>query len=473
MNVVRKLIKESSYTIISQLVSLLSGIVLSFVLPKYISVENFGYWQLFILLASYTGICLLGFGDGIFLIIGGESFSKLNRRRWYPQVCISSFLQIFIAIIILFCSCFFYQEDNIKHQILYILSYYVIIENIFKVLAFILMATDRIIRYSKLVMLDKLIISISVILLLIIGDIDVIHIIILYTLSHTVIMLICIKSDFSDLFNYIRQINLTSIINYIHTIQLGFILTLSNIIGMFIVGSGRFIIEHYWDIETFSKVSLALTISSFLLFFVSQISYVLYPFLRNTNDGRQKLILEKGSTSLTIISIISFSLFFPLYYIVKNWLPDYNSSLSYFIILAPLSLFEIKNNLLYITYFKNLCKVRSLLAVNSLTVLLALCLYFVFATVRNIDALVISMLIAIAFRCSAMQFILYRYYSLQIHPKYYWEYIVITLFIFSYFLLGIKWLIPIYALLIIFTLIVFYKDIYYFKTKLPKLWRKL
>lgn len=364
MREIRRLLKESAYTIISQIVSLCSSIVLSFLLPKFISIDGYGYWQFFLLLSSFTGVFLLGFGDGLFLIIGGEKFNSLNKVKWFPQIWISCIVQILIASCVFLYAYIFIQEDETKRFLFYILSIYVIIENFFKVLAFILMATDKIIRYSSLVMIDKSVISVSVVILILLGDINVVDILIVYAISHLLILIICLRSNFSDLFCY-RKINIVALHNYFGTIKLGFILTMSNIVGMFIVGSGRFIIEYFWDIEVFAKVSLALSVSSFLLFFVSQISYVLYPFLRNSSTDTQSLILERGSNIITVISIFFFALFFPLYYIVEYWLPEYNASLQYLIILAPLSLFEVKNNLLYLTYFKNLCKIRSLLLINS------------------------------------------------------------------------------------------------------------
>ena len=59
--------KDASFAVMSQLISLLSGLVLSFILPKYISVANYGYWQLFILYTGYVGFLHFGFNDGLYL----------------------------------------------------------------------------------------------------------------------------------------------------------------------------------------------------------------------------------------------------------------------------------------------------------------------------------------------------------------------------------------------------------------------
>lgn len=471
MSEVRKLLKESTYTVISQFVSLCSGIILSFLLPKYISVSDYGYWQFFILLTTFTGIFLLGFGDGVFLMVGGEKFTAINRNKWFPQIWVSFSVQIVIAICLFLYAYFFVREDGIKKVLFYILSIYIIIENFFKVLAFILMATDKIIRYSRLVMIDKAIISISVIILIILGDVNVLDILIVYTLSHLIILLVCLKSDFSDIFKY-WSISKYILSDYITTLKLGFILTLSNIVGMFIVGSGRFIIEYLWNIEVFAKVSLALSISSFLLFFVSQISYVLYPFLRNSETETQSTILKKGVSILTFISILIFVFIFPLYYVIQFWLPDYHSSLKYLIILAPLSLFEIKNNLLYLTYFKNLCKIKELFLINLTTVIVAVVLYIICAFFKNIDALVLSILMAIIVKSTLLQVTLYKHYDINYDLKNLWEFIVVAIFIYSYYVFGISFLCIIYIVLIMVTIYIYKQEIQFLMRKLPNLLKR-
>ena len=45
MSIQSKFIKDSYWAVGAQAVSLLTSVVVSFVLPKFISVADFGYWQ--------------------------------------------------------------------------------------------------------------------------------------------------------------------------------------------------------------------------------------------------------------------------------------------------------------------------------------------------------------------------------------------------------------------------------------------
>jgi O-antigen/teichoic acid export membrane protein len=54
------------------------GFIQTLIIPKYLSVEGYGYWQLFLLYGSYVGILHLGFLDGLLLRWAGKDFSQIG-----------------------------------------------------------------------------------------------------------------------------------------------------------------------------------------------------------------------------------------------------------------------------------------------------------------------------------------------------------------------------------------------------------
>ena len=54
--------------------------LLVFLIPKLASVEDFGYWRLFILYAGYVGLLQLGFLDGVLLRWAGQPLAHLHRE---------------------------------------------------------------------------------------------------------------------------------------------------------------------------------------------------------------------------------------------------------------------------------------------------------------------------------------------------------------------------------------------------------
>ena len=57
---------------IGQGLVLLFGFIQTLIIPKYLSLEGYGYWQLFTLYASYVGILHLGFIDGVLVRWAGK-----------------------------------------------------------------------------------------------------------------------------------------------------------------------------------------------------------------------------------------------------------------------------------------------------------------------------------------------------------------------------------------------------------------
>ncbi len=56
------------------------GTLIIFVIPRLVSVEQFGYWRMFLLYTGYVGLLHLGFLEGALLSWGGESLSTIHQQ---------------------------------------------------------------------------------------------------------------------------------------------------------------------------------------------------------------------------------------------------------------------------------------------------------------------------------------------------------------------------------------------------------
>ena len=74
-----------AYAVIAQGIGLLSSILTSLVLPKFLGVEDYAYWQLFLLYSSYSGFALLGLNDGIYLRLGGKRYFEVDHGELKAQ----------------------------------------------------------------------------------------------------------------------------------------------------------------------------------------------------------------------------------------------------------------------------------------------------------------------------------------------------------------------------------------------------
>lgn len=69
-------IKNFSYTLTSNLLSLLVSTLVILIIPKLLGVQEYGYWQLYIFYSSYVGFLHFGWNDGIYLRYGGKNIKN-------------------------------------------------------------------------------------------------------------------------------------------------------------------------------------------------------------------------------------------------------------------------------------------------------------------------------------------------------------------------------------------------------------
>ena len=183
------------------------------------------------------------------------------------------------------------------------------------------------------------------------------------------------------------------------SIKIGFPMMMANIASMLILGIGRFFIDLAWGIETFGKLSLALSLVSFFLAFVSQASMVLFPSLRQAGEGEIRSFYQAARDAMGLLFPSVYAVYFPLAWILSLWLPDYASSFIYLILLLPICVFDSKMNITGVTFYNVLRKERVMLVVNAVSAggCLVLVLVSVYA-LQSVFAVMASMAIVVAAR---------------------------------------------------------------------------
>ena len=108
----------------------------------------------------------------------------------------------------------------------------------------------------------------------------------------------------------------------------------------------------FGELRNLQKFSLVLSLASFAIMFISQVSMVLFPSLRQVSKEQQKNIYYKFRSVLSVVLPMIFVVSIPVKVIMQIWLPEYSNSLNYLILALPICFFDAKMNLLCNTYFK-------------------------------------------------------------------------------------------------------------------------
>lgn len=426
--------KNFGYSIFANLFSLLISITIVIILPKAIGVSDYGYWQLYLFYASYIGFFHIGLPDGVYLRIGGKSYDDFDKKSVNTQFWYLLILEIFIIIIVTFLILLFIDnEDKSYILILTISNCLFMVPKTF--LIYILQATNRIKEYSVVTVMEKVVYCFSIIAVLLIGVRNYKILIlcdIFSKLISTIIVIYYCKDIFTKGFTNVRKGLKDASLN----ISIGMKLMVANIAGMLILGVIRMGIENRWDIETFGKVSLSLSVSNMMMVFINAIGIVLFPMLRRADESKLGETYTLMRTILMVTLFGSMTLYYPLKPLLTMWLPQYEEGLRYMALMFPVCIFEGKISMLINTYLKALRRERIMLFAN--------CISFVLACVStgisvyllgNLNIAIISISVLFAFRSAISEMLLAKAMKTSFTKDIVLEIIIAILFMaFSWYL---------------------------------------
>lgn len=411
----RIILKNISYSFAANCISMLISVIMITVLPKILSVRDYSIWQLYIFYTSYLGFLHFGWLDGIYLRYGGCEFEELDKVKFSNQLYALFLFETLIAIALL-SYIFFEFTDILQRKVLLFSAMLLVPSMLYGFSSFILQITNRIKDYAKYILFERIVFATGVALYLFCSYrnyIGLFYIDLLAKISAMIFGLYIIRRiivfHFYSVSNVIEEIY--------KNISVGSKLLFANIASMLILGIMRFGISRYWNVETFGKVSLALSIANFLMVFINAVSVVLFPALKRVADNELKIVYQKIDVMLTIILSGVLALYYPLKYVLNWWLPQYSDFLMYVSILFPICFFESKVVLLINTYLKALRQEALLLKINLITVgLSALLTYFCVVYLHNLQFTVISILLLFLFKYSISKYFLMK--KLQISDSF-------------------------------------------------------
>ena len=405
--------KNISYTFTSNVLSLLISTIIILVIPKFIGVEQYGYYQLYIFYTGYVGVLAFGWYEGIYLREGGKYYKDLNKPLYSTQFRLLGLCEVIIYLLIFIGSLFIVDDEN-KHFVIGCTCVVAVAMCLRWFITFILQATGRIKEFAIVTISEKIILVILAILLILTG----------YRQSY---LLICanVLAVFVSLgigIWYCKDLVFSSCISIKNifgeikeNISAGFQLLLVELSSLLIIGVVRFGIERHWGISTFGKVSLTLSISNMVVTAINAISVVMYPTLRRTSQERLPQIYSLMRIILMGLIFGVLTMYYPMMKILSAWLPQYAESLRYAAILFPICAYESKVSMLVNTYYKSLRMENLLMKCNMASLALSVVCTFISTVVLNsVTMAILSILFVLIFRCVICELLLSKRISINV-----------------------------------------------------------
>lgn len=444
MNIkIKKVLKNVSYSFTANIISMIISVISVTFLPKVMSIEDYGVWQLYLFYMSYLGFFHFGWLDGICLRYGGCYFENLDKIKFTSQFILLFIIEFIISILALILINLFINNYFIKEVLIFV-SYILVPIILFTFTTFILQITNKIKEYVYLTLFGRILFFISLIIYFNLdnrGYVELIYFDIITRILSLFYGIYLIKD--------ILVFKLDTISNIFKemwgNISVGSKLLFANIAGMLILGIIRFGISQQWDVATFGKVSLTLNCSNFLMVFINALSIIFFPILKRIDNSKIKDLYIKIRSGLTSILLGCLLLYYPLNSILSWWLPKYQDSLIYMAILLPICLFESKVSLLTNTYLKALRKEKAMMKINLGVVVISFILTYISTILlHDLNIAVISILILFAIKSICSEIVVERVLKIQIKKDILQEFILVILFVsinFSTFNVLVKFII--------------------------------
>lgn len=426
----RNILENITYTFTANILTMLISIIMTLILPKFLGVTDYSYYQLYIFFISYVGFFHFGWIDGIYLKIGGMEYNDLEKSNYVTQFWMLNVLEIIIAAIISIFALFTIKNID-KSFVLISTSVCGVITILRTYLLFILQSTNRIKEYAKYTRVDRFIYFALVIVFLFLGFKNYKIILYIDVFSKLVALVLCANKMKDIVFGKLN-ISKNTLLEIFENISIGIKLMLANIASTLIIGVVRFGIQKNWDIETFGKISLTLNISNLLMTFINAVAVIMFPLLRREEESNLPKIYVILRNTLMIFLYMMLIFYYPLKLILSTWLPQYADSLRYMALLFPICIYESKMSMLINTYLKSFRKEKSMLIINTISLILSLILTISSVFIlNNLTLAILSIVFLLGFRCVIGELVLTKIMNILIYKDIILETVLTAIFIIS------------------------------------------
>lgn len=351
----RSFISDASTFSAGQFLLLFFGFVQIFIIPKYLTVEDYGYWKIFLLYGTYVGMAHLGFIDGILIRWAGKKITKVGSEIKLALKFL--FLEQIIIIIPLAFLLHFLLDPSLT-WISWALLGYAIIFNLTSFFRFTAQAVKRfkivtVINISR----QAIFLLIIIIMIIYLGYFEYYYAIFAMLTSYLIALVIFSFSFRKYLFK--SRNSRFSLWDYgKENISIGSFVLMGNLIVILFFTIDRLMVSSFFSIKQFAIYGFSLTVATTVYIFVRAVSQVFFPYLSGLKAQLRTKTYRLAKPFLIISWAAILSTYFPLTQLIRSYLPQYAPSLVIIPVLLCTGGFGSIIQVLHVNYFKTYHKQR-------------------------------------------------------------------------------------------------------------------
>lgn len=364
--------KNISRVFFANILSILSGIITSFIIPMVLSIEGYAQYKTYTFYVSYVLILSLGFADGINYKYAGEKEEFVNKQTLKNEHYFYMITQIIAMTFFLVIAIY-----N-KSIVIFLLSLSIIPINLSWFYKFYYQAIGDFKEYSKISYIYTIITTILNLILVVFLKNDIyVYYCLSILIAHTIVLIISEIRFIKKMKGIKARLDKSVLRN----IKVGVFLLFGNLSAMLFYALDRWFIKLFFSIDDFAYYSFAISIMSVINLLINAVSVTFYNYLaKNRNEENIKeikkylmiigafasmsyfvfsaiisIVLKKYIPSLEIISISFAS--YPYMIIINtlyvNLYKTMDTEKAYFVVVIKMIIISILYNVIMIALFKS------------------------------------------------------------------------------------------------------------------------
>lgn len=359
---------------IGQILLLVFGLIQSLIIPKYLATADYGYWQLFLLYTTYTGILHFGFLDGILVRWAGKEFEEIRQEVpvAFRFLLLEQFLVVGVLALVLIAIGLPFREIGLA-----VLANAIIVN----VLMFFIFTAQAVKRFKLVTVVN---ISRGALFLLLTlalfaggrfgyGDLY------LATIATGSILLILFIVHLRDsLFSQVTPKKFLRAYGK-ENISIGLFVLLGNFTAVLLTTVDRLTVGSFFPITQFAQYTFAMSMCAVVIMFVQAVSLVFFPYLSGSSSELRTRAYQMLRPAITIFWAGALILYFPFTAGVEFYLPHYMASLPLMAILLCMIGFSSQIQILHVNFFKAYRKQRLYFILAGVSLVCAVTLYLLAA----------------------------------------------------------------------------------------------
>ena len=321
----------------SNIISILSGILVGFVIPKILGVSEYGYYKTYTLYCSYIGIFHFGFIDGIYLKYAGKKYDELDYMQFRTYTRFLVIMEVAISCIALLVALPFLKGSY--RWILFFVAANVIVTNMVSYYEFVGQITMKF-KQVSIKNIIRCVLNIIVV--------SVLYVLYRYygtTIFAKIYIAISLVIGYLLLGWYLVSVNKITFgkaypiksekSNIKYLFKIGFPLLLANLIGQLVFVADQQVVNIAFSNETYSTYAFAYNMINLITVATSAISVVFYPTIKSMDADAVTNNYSRINAYLLMFVALCLTAYFVMDVFVRAFLDKYVESLIIFRVILP------------------------------------------------------------------------------------------------------------------------------------------